>query len=822
MAIFHDEEQNKKLAEIRSDQEESAIKELSESFGVGYADLSGIGINADALVLISEEVARRDCIACFAMVGKRISLATQSPMADATIDRINELEQKNYEVRVYMVSMRSLEKAWARYADVSGSARAEGGLLDISDESLQQLANTIKSNQDVKDAFLQVLRTQQMHQISKLMEIIFGSAIATKSSDVHIEAGDEQARLRFRQDGVLQDILEFPLDVYKSINSRIKLLSELKLTDTMMAQDGRFTIEYKGMDIEVRTSLIPGPHGESIVMRILNPEGLTVELEKLGIQKRLFDMLEEQIRKPNGMILTTGPTGSGKTTTLYSFLKRVYTPEVKILTIEDPIEYHLPGVTQTQVDHDVAYDFSSGLRAALRQDPDIIMVGEIRDKETASTAVNASLTGHLVLSTLHTNNAAGAIPRLIELGVSPKILPDALTVAMAQRLLRRLCPDCKQAHTLDSADEKIVRAILKQGERTGKHFSEMGISSDQKIGVYEPVGCSACDNIGYKGRVGLYEAIIVDDIVAAIIEKGPSEREVKNGALHQGIFTLIEDGITKVLSGLTSLEELKTVVDLTEDLPEGWHDNNVLPTISASQPITDSVQKEVIQKEVTAPHQIIEQQVIQPEIKIVHREPVRPVGIVEPIEPIPTPVNRKSTGNIPDLGIEFMSYPEHGQETPMSYDVFADEYQKYLTQKTKVSTGHEVPMVSKEVVHESEEKRVIPIYHKDEPRTELPSRELKVLIGYLKHLEDHQNEYPQEGIKNDIHEAKEVIIDLLRTNNPRDWSVINPQKSVHREVSQIMDQLGELEKHQSRRPNIGIAHELEKIRNTIENLIAKE
>lgn len=814
MAIFRDEEQNKKLEEIHTMQEESTVRALSEGFGVGYADLAGLGINTDALVLIPEEIARRDKVACFAMVGKRVSIAVQSPILDATIDRVNELEQKGFEVRVYMVSKRSLEKAWARYADVSGANRTEGGLLDISDESLQKLANTVKSNQDIKDLFMQVVESRETHKVSRLIEIIFGSAIATKSSDVHIEAGDELARLRFRQDGVLQDILEFPLDIYKSINSRVKLLSELKLTDTMMAQDGRFTIEYKNTDIEVRTSLIPGPHGESIVLRILNPEGLTVELEKLGIQKQLFALLEEQIRKPNGMILTTGPTGSGKTTTLYSFLKRVYTPEVKILTIEDPIEYHLPGITQTQVDHRVGYDFNSGLRAALRQDPDIIMVGEIRDKETASTAVNASLTGHLVLSTLHTNNAAGAIPRLIELGVSPKILPDALTVAMAQRLLRRLCPQCKKQYVPDENQEKIIRAILKQGELNGKRFDEMGITSNQVITLYEPVGCDACDHIGYKGRVGLYEAIIVDDVIADTIEKNPSEREIKNSALHQGIFTLTEDGITKVLTGMTSLEELKSVVDLTEDLPEGWHDGVIKKQQDGK--IIEQVAPTANQQSVNnVPERVVEI------VKTVERPPVRPVGIVEPIDPIPAPMlQKKDTESVPDVGIEFMSYPEHGQETPLSYDAFADEYQKYLDQRAKLLTKEDVvPIVPQEKKPEPQD--FVPITTRQEPEITLPARELKVLINYLKHLEDYQKEHPHTGIKKDIAEAKEVILQLLRESNPKDWLVINPQKAVHREVSAIMNQLSELEKHQSRRPDIGVAQELEKIRNTIENLIAK-
>ena len=673
-----------------------------------------------------------------------------------------------------MVSRKSLEKAWARYADVSGSLRTQGGLLDISQESLEQLVQSVHSNQDIQEIFTDMVESKETKKVSRIMEIIFGSAIATNSSDVHIEAGEDHARLRFRQDGVLQDIVAFPLDIYKSLNSRIKLLSELKLTDTMLAQDGRFTIEFQGNPIEVRTSLIPGPYGESIVLRILNPEGLTVELSQLGIQKRLFDILEQQIRKPNGMILTTGPTGSGKTTTLYSFLKRVYTPEIKILTIEDPIEYHLSGITQTQVDHEAGYDFNSGLRAALRQDPDVIMVGEIRDKETAATAVNASLTGHLVLSTLHTNNAAGAIPRLIELGVSPKILPDALTVAMAQRLLRRLCPHCKKMHIPTEREEKIIRAVVQSGERAGKNFQEFGISSSGNIQMYVPVGCEQCDNIGYKGRVGLYEAIIVDDTIARTIEQNPSEREIKNSALHQGIFTLAEDGMIKVLTGVTSLEDLQGVVDLFEDLPEGWSGE------SFSEPV------------------------VKPETK----------KVPDPMIYTP-PVPEKED----DQGIYFMSYPE--EETVMevdkkSTDALVMEYIQSLAKKQE--TSQESPRV----IPEQKTETIIPIIQKVTEKIPFPTRELSVLMDYVAMLEEHQREHPEEGIRQKLGEAKDLIIELLKNSNPREWAIIDPAKAVHREVSVIIQQLDELEKHQSKKPNIGVAEELQKIRNTIQNLIAKE
>lgn len=779
MAVFRDEEQNKKLSEIHARQEESAVRDLSKDYGIGYVDLSGIGINTDALLLIPESVSRDAGIAVFAMVGKKLSVAVMSPTMPKTVEQIDILETKGYAIQLYLVSRRSLEKAWARYADVSGALRSRTGLLDISDEELQRLATDIHSNRDIQELFLSVVHSNETKKVSKLMEIIFGTAIGTKSSDVHIEAAEEFARLRFRQDGVLQDIVEFPLEIYKSINSRIKLLSELKLSSTTTAQDGRFTIAYKGIDIEIRTSLIPGPYGESVVMRILNPEGLTVEMESMGIQKNLFEKLQGEVKKPNGMILTTGPTGSGKTTTLYSFLKRIYTPEIKILTIEDPIEYHLQGITQTQVEHDKGYDFNSGLRAALRQDPDVIMVGEIRDKETASTAVNASLTGHLVLSTLHTNNAAGAIPRLIELGVNPKILPDALTVAMAQRLIRRLCPHCKKEHTLTQPEEHMIRAVIKNAERNGKDFASLGITSTGPIKVYTAVGCEQCDNIGYKGRVGLYEAILVDDIVADIIAKNPTERDIKHGALHQGIFTMSEDGVAKILSGVTNLEEVRSTVDIAEDLPEGWHSD-----------IAQDMESLAMQN----------QSVQHPQTGMQY-----------------TPYQPEQSNMYPQSGIQGIPLPERARNiAPMPMPTVQQLVPNLATMMQR--QGNYPDQNWQEWVNDF---AVAPAGSGNGQGAMLPVRELEILIDYLKMLEQEQLRNPQVGIRLKIAEVKEMIIEIMRNNRNQDW-VTPHQNIIQQEIKDITHNLEKLEEHQSRRPNIGVATQLRDIRNTIEKLLGKE
>jgi len=568
MATYVDDEQNKLIADLRRDEEESLTQSTADEIGVPYKDLTDVTINTDALRLIDESVARKAEMAAFAMVGKKLDVGVKSPTNADVVAELSRLEELGYETTTYMVSSRSLEKAFGRYHDISASEASRGGLLDISDENLQRIAAEVHNNSDVKTRLDQIFSSKDSHEISEIMEIVFGSAIALRSSDVHFEPEETFTRIRFREDGVLQEIIQMELPLYNRLLNRIKFISGMKLSNSEIAQDGRFTIFYKKVEMEVRVATAPGAYSESIVLRILNPEGLAVDFEKLGIEPKLFKIFEREIAKPNGMILTTGPTGSGKTTTLYSFLKKIYDPGIKIITIEDPIEYHLPGITQEQVSHEKGFDFLAGLRAALRQDPEVIMVGEIRDKETATIAVNASLTGHMVFSTLHTNSAAGTIPRLIDLGIQPGILAAALTVSIAQRMVRRLCPVCKKQGTLDEEKTNLLRAIIKHAEDVGKDFATYNIKSDMDFVTYEPVGCDRCNQTGYKGRVGLFEAILTDDVIAGIMTKvpPPSERDIKRAAEHQKILTLIEDGVVKILTGMSSYDEVQSVVDLAEDI----------------------------------------------------------------------------------------------------------------------------------------------------------------------------------------------------------------------------------------------------------------
>jgi type II secretory ATPase GspE/PulE/Tfp pilus assembly ATPase PilB-like protein len=478
------------------------------------------------------------------------------PNTQETRDAIEALSARGYQPIVYLVSQESLNKVWSRYKDLGMSSATKAGAIDISNESITELTEKITSLEELKKILEETVHSKQAYRISRLFEIMLAGALSQKASDIHIEPEELDVRLRYRLDGVLTDILRFDIATYDLILSRIKLLSGLKLNTKHKAQDGRFSIKISGEEIEIRTSLLPGAYNDSVVLRVLNPKAISVPLEDLGIHPRLLSLLLREVVKPNGMILNTGPTGSGKTTTLYAFLKKIHSPDIKIITIENPIEYHIPGIVQTQTSED--YTFLEGLRSALRQDPDVIMVGEIRDTETAEIAINSALTGHLVFSTLHTNNAAGTFPRLIDLGVNPKVLTSAISIAMAQRLVRKLCKNCREKKILEGSILEKVNAILNSikikdptyldGVETGSH--------------YEAKGCTECNFTGYRGRMGIYEAILADADIDAVVQNNPSEREIQKAAEKQGILTMQEDGVIKVLSGVTSTEELERVIEL--------------------------------------------------------------------------------------------------------------------------------------------------------------------------------------------------------------------------------------------------------------------
>ena len=557
MSIIDDPEQVKRLEHLRKQEEEDLAQILSKKYGIEYLDLTLVSINTDALRLIPEAEARDAEVAAFGRVGKKISVAVRSPENPKAKASLAKLEELGYSTVHYMVSTESLHHAWERYEDLSYAKGSTAGVFEISSESVEELLGKVESVRDISGLIKDAVSMKKTYRITRILEIILAGALGTGASDIHIEPEELSVRLRYRLDGVLVDVLTIDAETYHLILSRLKLLSGLKLNITSEAQDGRFSIKVKGTEIEIRSSVLPGPYAETVVMRVLNPETIGAEMSLLGMEPKLFAMVEHEIAKPNGMILTTGPTGSGKTTTLYAFLKSINKPETKIITIEDPIEYHLQGIVQTQVDKK-NYTFAQGLRSALRQDPDVIMVGEIRDAEVAETAVHASLTGHLVFSTLHTNNAAGTFPRLIDLGVSEKILSSAINIAMAQRLLRKLCEACKKPIAATKEQFEIIKRITDTIVDRALVPQELGV-------VYAAAGCPACDGIGYKGRIGIYEAVLMDEKIETILRDKPSEREIAKFARYQGIPSMQEDGVIKSLRGVTSLDELGRVVDLTEN-----------------------------------------------------------------------------------------------------------------------------------------------------------------------------------------------------------------------------------------------------------------
>ncbi len=555
---FEEGKQKRKLEELRELEEEGLAQMMSKKYGLSYVDLSVSPINIDSLRMIHENDARMAEVAPFNLLNKKISLAVVSPNNPKTMALIDELKNKGYTVNIFLASHQSLQKVWERYKDLSYSMETKGGALDIANEEIQDLVKDVKTAKDIKTSIEHVIAQKKSYRITRILEIILAGAISLKASDVHIEPEDSSVRLRYRLDGVLNDILEMDHNIYNLLLSRIKLISNLKLNIKNKAQDGRFSIKIEETEIEIRTSLLPGGYGESVVLRVLNPDAISVSLENLGINKKLLGILIHELKKPNGMILNTGPTGSGKTTTLYAFLKHVHNAGIKIITIENPIEYHLKGIVQTQTEEDKGYTFLEGLRSALRQDPDIIMVGEIRDSETAEIAVNSALTGHLVFSTLHTNNAAGTFPRLIDLGVNPKVITSAINIAMAQRLIRTLCQNCKKKYSPTEQEKLIISNIV---DKIKDKEELVGTSMDN---IFGPVGCEKCNFTGFKGRTGIYEAILTDEKIEAIVQENPSEREIRKASEDQGLLDMKQDGIIKILKGITSLDELERVIDLEE------------------------------------------------------------------------------------------------------------------------------------------------------------------------------------------------------------------------------------------------------------------
>lgn len=550
-AHFDTEGEDEKLHQLREAEEEDLARILADKYRFEYTDLTMMPINVDALRLIPEEQSRQAETIVFDKTGRHLKVAIHNPQ-NQTLSAIEQaLEAQGYILSRFLVSKKSIETGWERYQDLSLARTSTAGVF-----SLAEGASELSSVRALRTHLEKLFAGGAQAQVSSVLEDVMGAAFTMRASDIHLEPEETGVRLRLRLDGVLTDTYVFEPRAYHLLASRIKLLSGLKLNIANRAQDGRFSVPGPTGEIEIRTSVIPGAYGESFVLRLLDPTILGVEFENLGINPKLLTRLTQEIARPNGMLLTTGPTGSGKTTTLYAFLRHIHTPEIKIVTIEDPIEYHLPGIVQTQT-NSTDYTFASGLRSVLRQDPDVIMVGEIRDSEVAEVALQAALTGHFVFSTLHTNNAAGTFPRLVDLGADPKVFASAVSVAMAQRLVRTLDPNARKQVPATDEEKKMMEKILS----TVTDTSLLPASLDM---VWVP-NLASEDETGYKGRVGVHEAIFMDEELGNFLRDNPSEGDIAKHVRRQGYLTMAQEGVLKAINGETSLTEVFKVVDLPRD-----------------------------------------------------------------------------------------------------------------------------------------------------------------------------------------------------------------------------------------------------------------
>ena len=538
---------SEKLTGMKRDAEERDAKRLANELGLDYLDLSTTSVNLDAFKSIPEISAREANTVPVSLKAKKLMVAVANPKAPATTALIKNLLTR-YSVEVVVASPAAIEKFLANYsANIIEVKREIVSRIDLTETRIKKIGSEV-GNIATAAAFMEKIAATPM-PTTETMEAMLGAALSCDASDLHFEASKEAVLLRFRIDGLLHDVVRFPHSVYKQILSRIKLMSNLKINIADIPQDGRFTIKAGMEEIEIRVSIIPSEFGEAIVMRVLNPKAISLSLADLGLRPDDEEIAKLEIKRPNGMILVTGPTGSGKTTTLYAFLKAVASSESKIITVEDPIEYHLTGIEQTQVDPKSGYTFASGLRSILRQDPDMILVGEIRDAETAEIAVQASLTGHLVFSTLHTNTAVGAVPRLLDIGIKPNIIGPALTLIIAQRLVRRLCKFCRVETPISPALKAKIDKFMASLPKRVKPYTE-------KFQMFAPNGCDKCSN-GYKGRLGIFEFLKLGGEFESMINDEVTEFSLKKFALKRGYIEMQADGILKAIAGMTTLEEVE-------------------------------------------------------------------------------------------------------------------------------------------------------------------------------------------------------------------------------------------------------------------------
>jgi type IV pilus assembly protein PilB len=508
--------------------EESLGKLIAEYLKVPYVNVGRLSISDEILSLLPEKLARWYRIIPFAKEGQSLKLAMDNPANFEALEFAKR--QTNLQIIPYFTTTESLMKAFAQYKK------------NIREYFGRVIAENLKKASVGED----LAKAAEKLPIIKIMDTIMEYAVAERASDVHIETHDKEVIVRFRIDGVLKDIVRFPRGIEAALVARIKILSNLKIDEHRIPQDGRYKFMANDEAMGLRVSIIPGFYSENVVMRLLPESKRPSSLEELGLSGHNLYLINDNIKKPHGMILVTGPTGSGKTTTLYSLLNILNTIEVKICTIEDPIEYGIERVNQIQVNPKAGLTFAVGLRALLRHDPDIIMVGEIRDKETAEIAVHSALTGHLVLSTLHTNNAAGAIPRLLDMGIEGFLVASTVNIVVAQRLVRKICPNCIQEFRPSAETITLLE----------KNFG-LNLSSQK---FYKGKGCDECHHSGYISRIGIYEVLQMSEkIKNLVIQRGLSD-QLQKQAIAEGMVTMLHDGMNKISAGLTTIEEVLRAV----------------------------------------------------------------------------------------------------------------------------------------------------------------------------------------------------------------------------------------------------------------------
>lgn len=546
--------QSKQLGDLLLEKKLISETELRKLYayilGIPFVNLEKESITSEILHVIPEPIAKKYSIVAFEKDGDKLKVAMKNPEDLQTIDFIRK--KTGLKIVPCLTSDESIKAILKQYEK---SLKAEFGDIikkDSEDAGADGDDDLEKIAQDLP--------------IIRIVDTLLKHAILQSASDIHIEPDEKEVHVRYRIDGVLHDAMTLPKQVVQGLVARIKVLSNLKLDEHRLPQDGRFKIEKDGYKISFRVSILPVFEGEKIVMRLLDESSKGLTLEKMGLAGRGLEVVHRQIKRPNGMILVTGPTGSGKTTTLYTVMDILNTPEVNISTVEDPVEYRMPRVNQTQTNAKIGMTFAAALRSLLRQDPDIIMVGEIRDGETMQIAIEAAMTGHLVLSTLHTNSAAATLPRLLDMGAEAFLVASTVNVIIAQRLVRRLCPECRVEYKLTEKEVKTLQASFdmeKILEALGKSDQTKGMITEKMawkdITLYRPKGCEQCGNEGYKGRQGIYEVLEMDEEIGKMITSNASADDIEKIAREKGMNTMTEDGFIKAVLGITSVEEILRV-----------------------------------------------------------------------------------------------------------------------------------------------------------------------------------------------------------------------------------------------------------------------